>query len=261
MVDPVPPTRKGDNVAKCLTDLDDLSLTNDDVAYLEGHYASGRARRRLHDERLRMAILAVKPQIANLTMLQLASRLPPSVPVVSVMAGVTLASMSEILGNDRPLVRVMPNTPALIQEGFSVACANDLLDADDRELLTFILEGLGRHAFITDESLMDAVTAVSGSGPAYLFLLAEAMFAAAVKQGLPVELAQDMIKQTLKGAGILADISGASFAKLRENVTSPGGTTHAALEVFNQNAEFHDLVAAAINAAARRSHELGNPAD
>ena len=197
-------------------------------------------------------ILAVKPQLA-------AEALPPLVPytkgavVLSIMAGRTIAGIRALLG-DVPVVRAMPNTPAAIRQGMTVACAGPGVTAQARALCTRLLEAIGTVAWVEDEALLDPVTAVSGSGPAYVFLLAEEMEKAAIEQGIPADLARLLARRTVAGAGALLGASTEDAVALRVAVTSPGGTTAAALAVLM--AEWPATISRAIAVATRRSREL-----
>ncbi|MCW5579683.1 MAG: pyrroline-5-carboxylate reductase, partial [Dokdonella sp.] len=175
--------------------------------------------------------------------------------VISIAAGIRLDQFERWLGADTALVRVMPNTPALIGAGAAGLIANRRVDAAQRERASAILGAAGSVAWIEREELMDSVTALSGSGPAYFFLLVEALVDAAVAQGLPREVAAALAAQTCLGAGRMLVESGEAAATLRERVTSPGGTTAAALEVF-RGGDLAGLVAAAVAAATRRGGEL-----
>ncbi len=150
----------------------------------------------------------------------------------------------------------MPNTPAAIGRGISVAVANGKVSARQRKLATDLLAAIGKVEWASDEALMDAVTAVSGSGPAYVFLLAEAMTKAGIAAGLPADLAARLARETVAGSGELLHRSPLDAATLRQNVTSPGGTTAAALEVLMGPGGFDELLTRAIAAATRRGREL-----
>lgn len=203
-----------------------------------------------------LAILAVKPQMMDEVALLLGSRLPAATPVLSIAAGKTLTYFSKMLGN-RPLIRSMPNTPAAIGHGITVACANDKVTADQRELANSLLTAVGQVEWIEDESLMDAVTAVSGSGPAYVFLLIEELAKAAIAVGLPKSLAISLARQTVIGAAHLAEHEPQTEAStLRQNVTSPGGTTEAALKILRSDSGLGPLLERAVDAATRRSREF-----
>ena len=175
---------------------------------------------------------------------------------LSIAAGKTIAYFESMLGAQAAIVRAMPNTPAAIGRGITVACANDFIDDAGRRLCDDLLGAVGEVAWIDDEDLMDAVTAVSGSGPAYVFLLAESMAEAGVQAGLPAELSQQLARVTVAGAGELLHQSEATAAQLRANVTSPGGTTEAALSVLMGGEGWQPLLSKAIAAATKRSKEL-----
>ncbi len=202
-------------------------------------------------------LAAVKPQVMD-DIFPAAARLAgPETVTVSIAAGRTLASFEKHLAPGAPVVRAMPNTPAAIGHGMTVCCANTAVSSPQRELATRLLSAVGKVAWIDDEALMNAVTAVSGSGPAYVFHLAECMTAAGVAAGLSAELAAQLSRETIAGAGALLSQSDLDAAKLRQNVTSPGGTTAAALEVFMKEDALASLVEAAILAARERGEELG----
>ncbi len=175
--------------------------------------------------------------------------------VISIAAGVTTASMESWLPEGVRVVRVMPNTPAMVGKGMAAAAAGALATGPDLDWAAEILAAVG-EVVIVDEAALDAVTAVSGSGPAYVFLLAEALRAAGVSVGLDEATADLLTRQTLLGAAHLLSVSGEDPAVLRENVTSPGGTTAAALAVF-EDRDLRGIVEAAVAAADARSRELG----
>ena len=201
-------------------------------------------------------VLAVKPQ-AMADVLRPLKALPRQPGVyLSIAAGKTLASFALALGDDAPVVRAMPNTPAAIGRGMSVACPNTQVAPSSRALCDRLLSAVGEVAWIDDESLLDAVTAVSGSGPAYVFLLIESMAAAGIAAGLPEPLALQLARITVDGAGELARRLDISPAQLRQNVTSPNGTTQAALEILMSNEGLPALMRRAVMAATRRSREL-----
>lgn len=200
-------------------------------------------------------VLAVKPQTAP-------DALPPLAPaaanavVISIMAGRTLGFLAQMLGEATATVRTMPNTPASIGRGMTVAVANAKTSPAQRELAHRLLAATGAIEWVDDEALLDAVTAVSGSGPAYVFLLAESLARAGIAAGLPPELAAKLARETVAGAGELMNRSPHEPATLRQNVTSPGGTTAAALEILMGADGLHGLMEKAIAAATRRSREL-----
>jgi pyrroline-5-carboxylate reductase len=200
-------------------------------------------------------VIAVKPQIAAEALPRLASMIGPSTVVVSIMAGRTLRFVSDALPRAGALVRAMPNTPAAIGRGITVAVPLHVSDAQ-RELAHRLLFATGTIEWIADEKLMDAVTAVSGSGPAYVFLLTEALAEAGVASGLPPKLAEKLARETVAGAGELLRRSAIDAATLRENVTSPGGTTAAALEVLMHADGLASLLRRAVGAATERSRKL-----
>ncbi|HUC48044.1 MAG TPA: pyrroline-5-carboxylate reductase [Xanthobacteraceae bacterium] len=200
-------------------------------------------------------VLAVKPQVAPQTVPPLASLIGPATVVVSIMAGRTLTFLSEALAKPCAIVRAMPNTPAAIGRGITVAVPLHANDAQ-RALADRLLAATGAVEWTSDETWMDAVTAVSGSGPAYVFLLAEALTRAGIASGLPRELAAKLARETVAGAGELLHRSSLDPAVLRENVTSPGGTTAAALAVLMGKDGLAALMEKAVAAATKRSREL-----
>jgi pyrroline-5-carboxylate reductase len=199
-------------------------------------------------------VVAVKPQSFREAGAVLKPFAGPSTLVVSIMAGATIASISDLCGG--AVVRAMPNTPAAIGRGITVAVAAGNVSAAQRTVADALLRATGAVEWVDDETLMDAVTAVSGSGPAYIFLLAEELARAGVEAGLPAELATRLARETVAGSGELLRRSDASSATLRQNVTSPGGTTAAALEVLMAPDGMQPLMIRAIAAATKRSKEL-----
>jgi pyrroline-5-carboxylate reductase len=199
-------------------------------------------------------VVALKPQMFREAGAMLKSFTGLSTLVVSIMAGTTIASLSEICGGT--VVRAMPNTPAAIGRGITVAVAATNVSAAQRAVADALLRATGSVEWISDESLMDAVTAVSGSGPAYVFLLAEELARAGVEAGLPAELATKLARETVAGSGELLHRSELDSAALRQNVSSPGGTTAAALEVLMAGDGMQSLLTRAGIAATRRSKEL-----
>lgn len=201
-------------------------------------------------------VLAVKPQVMRAVCESLAPLAQASRPlVVSIAAGITTGQIEAWLGGGQAVVRTMPNTPALLGAGATGLYANAHVDAGQRERADSLMRAAGLTAWIPDEALMDAVTAVSGSGPAYVFLLAEAMQAAGEAQGLAPDTARTLVLQTILGAARMLSESGEPAATLRQRVTSPGGTTQAAIESFEANG-LRRLVDEAITAATRRGREL-----
>ncbi|HEY7841543.1 MAG TPA: pyrroline-5-carboxylate reductase [Gammaproteobacteria bacterium] len=201
-------------------------------------------------------VLAVKPQAMREAATSLAPLLRRESPLVlSIAAGIRMDTIRGWLGSDPPLIRAMPNTPALIGAGASALCAGPRADAKHRELAEGILRAVGTVVWLEDEALMDVVTALSGSGPAYWFLLMEALEAEAVNLGLPREQARLLTIETALGAARMALESDADPSELRRQVTSPGGTTERALQVLGAGG-FAELVARALAAARDRSAEL-----
>ncbi len=201
-----------------------------------------------------VVVLAVKPQV-------IAEILPPyarfsGAVFLSIAAGKPIAFFQTHLGKTAAIVRAMPNTPAAVRRGITVCCPGPGLDDARRTLCQSLLEAVGEVGWIEDESLMDAVTAVSGSGPAYVFLLAEVMAEAGIRQGLPAELATRLARATVAGAGELLRQSEDSAEQLRKAVTSPGGTTAAALGVLMAEDGLPGLMTKAVTAATRRGREL-----
>ena len=200
-------------------------------------------------------VLAVKPQMAPDT-LPLYRRFAGKAVMLSIMAGRPIGFMQDMLGADAAIVRAMPNTPAAVRQGVTVACAGPGVADDQRALCDRLLHAIGSVAWTEDESLMDAVTAVSGSGPAYVFLLAELMEQAGIEQGLPPDLARKLARETVAGSGALLAASPEDAGQLRRNVTSPNGTTQAALEVLMAASAWPDAVSRAIAATTARSRAL-----
>ncbi len=201
-------------------------------------------------------VIAVKPQSAPEAVPLLAPHVGKGTLVLSIMAGRTLGFLENALPADTAIVRAMPNTPAAIGRGISTVVANACVSARQRKLASELLAAIGKVEWVDDEALMDAVTALSGSGPAYVFLLAEAMTKAGIAAGLPAELAARLARETVAGSGELLYRSELDAATLRQNVTSPGGTTAAALEVLMGPGGFDELLTKAIAAATRRGREL-----
>jgi len=199
-------------------------------------------------------VVALKPQIFREAGPGLKPFAGPATLVVSIMAGTTIASVSDVCGG--AVVRAMPNTPAAIGRGITVAVAAKDVGPAQRAIADALLRAIGAVEWVENESLMDAVTAVSGSGPAYVFLLAEELARAGVEAGLPEELATKLARETVAGSGELLRRSNFSSATLRQNVTSPGGTTAAALEVLMGSDGMQSLLTRAIAAATRRSKQL-----
>ncbi len=201
-------------------------------------------------------LLAVKPQVMRAVCEALAPLAQAQRPlVVSIAAGITAAQLQRWLGGGVAVIRAMPNTPALLGAGVTGLFASAEVDANGRERAANLLASAGKTVWIESEAQMDAVTAVSGSGPAYIFLLAEAMEAAALAEGLPAEAARALVLETVLGAARMLTESGEDPAELRRRVTSPGGTTQAAIETFEAGG-FRELVASAIRNATERGRQL-----
>ena len=206
-----------------------------------------------------IALVAVKPQM-------MAEALPDvkvlgngTTLVISVAAGTPIRVFAEMLGDQTPIIRAMPNTPAAIGRGITALIGNEKTQPDDMDLAEALLWSIGQTVRLDSEDQMDAVTAVSGSGPAYVFHLIETLAAAGVAEGLPSELAMELAKATVGGAGELAENAEEDPAQLRVNVTSPNGTTQAALEVLmDDDIGLGMLMRRAVAAAANRSRELAN---
>jgi pyrroline-5-carboxylate reductase len=203
-----------------------------------------------------VVVLAVKPQSAAEVLPELAPMVGSSTVVVSIMAGKTLSALERGLPAGTAVVRAMPNLPASIGRGISVAVPNRRVSEAQRALAHALLSAVGAVEWVADEGLLDAVTALSGSGPAYVFLLAESLAKAGEAAGLPPDLAMRLARATVEGAGELLHRSASDAATLRQNVTSPGGTTAAALDVLMGQRGLDPLLKRAIAAAAKRSREL-----
>jgi len=203
-------------------------------------------------------VLAVKPDLTPKLLPEIEPMIGESSVVLSIAAGRTLASLARHLPLDTAIVRAMPNTAAAVGCSMTAACANQAVTREQRLECTALLEAVGEVVWIDDEGLLDAVTAVSGSGPAYVFLLAECLAEAGRAAGLDAELAQRLARATIEGAGELLRQSDLSPQQLRENVTSSGGTTAAALEVLLGKDGVQDLLTRAVAAAAKRSRDLSS---
>ena len=212
-----------------------------------------------HTQAADVVVLAVKPQVMPQALSSLAKLWPATDgPVVlSVAGGITLDSMAKALG-DRAIIRCMPNTPALVGAGITALVGNDHTTAAHRQMATHLMGQVGACVWLDDEPLLDLVTAISGSGPAYFFALAEHMVSAAINRGMDPKLARALVHQTAQGAGQMLADTELDAATLRHNVTSPGGTTEAALNVFAAG-KLDAIVDEAIDAAWRRAHALGQP--
>lgn len=200
-------------------------------------------------------VLAVKPQNAA-AVLPAYGRFGSHAVFLSIMAGRTIPGIAALLGHSASIVRAMPNTPAAVRQGVTVACPSRTVTPPQQALCDRLLQAIGTVAWVEDEALLDPVTAVSGSGPAYVFLLAELMEQAAIEQGIPPDLARLLARQTVAGSGALLKASADDAADLRKAVTSPGGTTAAALSVLMDPDAWPVAVSQAIAAATKRSREL-----
>jgi pyrroline-5-carboxylate reductase len=206
-------------------------------------------------------VLAVKPQVMKSVCTSLRDIAQTQKPlVISIAAGIHSGQIEQWLGGNIAIVRCMPNTPALIGAGASGLFANARVDAPQRQFAEHLLHAAGVTTWIDDETLMDTVTALSGSGPAYFFLLVEALEEAAVHQGMPRDTARTLAMQTCLGAGRMLVEDGASPAQLRQRVTSPGGTTQAALDSFAAS-DFTQIVARAVAAATERGQKMSADLD
>lgn len=204
-----------------------------------------------------VVVLAVKPQMMTEVLGNLPAWGTGGTLIVSIAAGITLATLGQTFGQ-APIVRAMPNTPAAIGQGITAVIGNDRADPPALDLAEALMEAVGQVVRLSDESQMDAVTGLSGSGPAYVFHLIEALAAAGEAEGLPADMAVRLARATVAGAGALAMASDEAAATLRENVTSPNGTTAAGLAVLmDGQAGLAPLIARTVSAAAARSRELG----
>lgn len=208
-----------------------------------------------------VVVLAVKPQVLRQVAESVAALIQQKKPlVVSIAAGITQASLGEWLGAETAIVRCMPNTPALVLTGATGLHANRNVTEEQRDLAENIMRAVGISLWVDDENDLNAVTAVSGSGPAYYFLLMEAMEKAAMELGLDKRTARLLVQQTALGAAKIALESSESPEQLRKRVTSPGGTTQRAIETFEQGG-FAELVSKAMHAARDRSIEMSKPTE
>lgn len=201
-------------------------------------------------------VLAVKPQMMEAVLPTFKSFADKGTLVVSIAAGTTIAQFEEAFGEGAAIIRTMPNTPAAVRKGMIVCCPNAYVTKDHERICDILMEAVGTVAWIDDEGLMDAVTGVSGSGPAYVFYMMEALTAAGISAGLPADLAELLAENTVAGAGALALQSNETAAELRKNVTSPNGTTAAGLEILMAEDGLGPLLEKTVAAATRRSREL-----
>ena len=211
-------------------------------------------------ERAEVLVFAVKPQILKPVCMDLATSIAANPLIMSIAAGPRIADIDRWLGGGNSVVRVMPNQPALIDQGISALIANERADTDDRQLAEAIMSAVGHVVWVEHERDIDAVTAVSGTGPAYFYLLIDVMIDAATRYGLDTETARTLAVETARGATALAAAETESMAEMIERVRSPGGTTTAAFELLDE-ADARGILARAIEAARRRANELGAAAD
>jgi pyrroline-5-carboxylate reductase len=209
-------------------------------------------------DRADIILLAVKPQKMSEVLADIRSVVPPAALVVSIAAGVPLSRLATALPPRQRVIRVMPNTPCLIGQGASAYSRGEFATAEDSELVARLLSAVGA-AFEVSEEMLDAVTGLSGSGPAFVYSMIEALAAGGTAAGLPAELAGELAARTALGAAQMVLVTGQTPASLREQVTSPGGTTLAGLAVLSEHG-FADAVSGAVSAASRRSAELGRSA-
>jgi pyrroline-5-carboxylate reductase len=247
-------------LGKKLADAKDITVSDIDAAKrtnLEAKYKiNTTAQNRTAIEGKKVLVLAIKPQVLAEILPDLNGRIKPDQLVISILAGKNLRTLTGGLSHNR-LVRSMPNTPAQIGEGMTVWTATPQVTPEQKKSASIILGTMGKELFVEDEKYLDMATAVSGSGPAYVFLFVESMVAAAVKLGWTPEAAQLLVMQTLKGATGLLEQSGKSPQELRRMVTSPGGTTAEAISVFEKGG-FTGLIEQAVAAAHEKAKKLGS---
>jgi pyrroline-5-carboxylate reductase len=205
----------------------------------------------------RACVIALKPQVLRNEAASLKPLADAGALMISIAAGTTTKLMKKAWGPNARIVRAMPNTPGSIGHGISALYAGPNAGAKDKALAESLLTALGETVWVKQESMIDTVTAVSGSGPAYVFLMVEALAAAAEAEGLPADIAMKLARETISGAGALLDSDPAPAAELRRHVTSPRGTTEAALKVLMAKKGLAELMARAVSAARKRSEELG----
>jgi pyrroline-5-carboxylate reductase len=205
-----------------------------------------------------IVVIAVKPQIIDEVLPSLTPLARSKPLILSVAAGKTIATFERYFGADAAVIRSIPNTPAAVGRGITAMAANAHVTPHQLAQADTLLSAVGEVVTVPDESLIDAATAVSGSGPAYIFYMTECLAAAGVKSGLPADLAMKLARATVSGAGELMRVSGTEAATLRQNVTSPKGTTYAALQVLMAEKGLAPLMAEAIEAATKRSRELAS---
>ena len=204
---------------------------------------------------INVVVLAVKPNIVQEVLQEIRSICQPGCLFISVAAGIKISKLQFSLGNDRAIVRAMPNTPALVRRGVTALKANEYVQEKDKKTIEEIFGSVGLIRWVEDETSLDAVTAISGSGPAYFFLFTELLQRAAIEIGLSEDLAKDLASETFCGSAALFDQVQESASVLRERVTSPGGTTEKALDAFEKN-NLYDCFLEAIKQAQKRSQSL-----
>ncbi len=235
---------------------DPFEATRENIRHQYGIYTSANNQELIG--RADVVVLAVKPQVMKEVALDIAPQVQACKPlIISIAAGINLQSLQRWLGEDSAIVRCMPNTPALVQLGATGLYANHQVRDSQKQLAKNILDAVGISVWLKTETELDAVTALSGSGPAYYFLLMEAMIKAGIAQGLEPETARKLTLQTALGAATMAVKNTDEPAELRRKVTSPKGTTEQAILSFQQN-HFEDIVQKALDAARRRSEELSD---
>ncbi|WP_156412191.1 pyrroline-5-carboxylate reductase [Bosea sp. Root483D1] len=203
-----------------------------------------------------VVVLATKPQMLDTAAPSVQALIGPTTLLISILAGKTLGDLSARLPNAGAIIRAMPNLPASVRRGVTAAAAGKGVSEAQRQLADALLAGVGKVEWLSDEGLIDAVTAVSGSGPAYVFNMVECLAAAGIAAGLPADIAERLARATVEGAGEMLFQSPLPPATLRQNVTSPGGTTAAALEVLMADNGLAPLMRRAVAAAKRRAEEL-----
>ena len=225
---------------------DRLSAATGATTMADNHQAAARAD---------IVVLAVKPKMMRQVVMDLASALTHRPIIISVAAGIPVAALKQWLGSDMPVIRAMPNTPSMIQAGATGLFTQSDLTTEQRSLVDQIFQAIGYSCWVDSEELIDAVISVSGSGPAYFFLVLEAMQKIAQELGLPKQTAQELSLHTALGASRMAMESGISAAELRDQVTSPGGTTQAAIKSFQQHG-LEDIFRTAMTSAVARAQEM-----
>lgn len=203
-------------------------------------------------------ILAIKPQLADAVLPALAAKIPPEAVVLSILAGKPIARLADLLGTKNPIVRAMPNTPAAIGQGITAAHAGPGINAAQRALCEMLLRAVGDVVWLDREDLIDPVTAISGGGPAYVFLLAELLEQIGIERGLPPDIARLMARKTVSGSGALLGASTEDAAALRRAVTSPNGTTEQALAVLMAPEAWPATLRTALLAAENRARALAS---